>query len=340
MKAARLYSLDNVTVEDVATPQIRQGEALVKVKACGICGSDTMPWYVAKKAPFCLGHEPAGIIQEVGASVSAFKPGDRVFVHHHTPCFDCKFCKKKQYALCPAWKATNLEPGGMAEFFRVPAINLDNDTLHLPDSLSFADGALIEPTACVVKSLKKAKLNRHDTMLVIGLGVMGQSHILLARHYGVERIIGVDLVPYRLEKARQFGCDEVVDVSSEPLAQRVADLTHGELADLVIVGPGSVAVMETALKCVGKGGTVLFFTPAPEAEMLGINPYDLYFREINLLFSYSCGPDDTRESLRLIEDGIINAEMLVTHKYSLDQIQEAVDNTVKAAESLKTLVVF
>lgn len=340
MKAARLYTLDDVRVEQAPVPEIGEHEALVAVKACGICGSDTMPWYAAKKAPFCPGHEPVGVIQEVGRAVSGFKPGDRVFVHHHAPCFDCKYCRKKQYALCPAWKATNLDPGGMAEFFRVPAINLRNDTLPLPDSLSFEDGALIEPTACVVKSLRKANLDRRDTMLVIGLGVMGQSHILLARHYSVGRIIGADLVPFRLEKALEFGCDEVIDVSAERLSERVHDLTGGELADLVVVGPSSVSAMQSALKCVGKGGTVLFFTPSEEAHTLSINPYDLYFREINLLFSYSCGPDDTRESLSLIEKGVLNAEMLVTHRYPLDQIQDAVDNTVRAKESLKTLVVF
>ncbi len=339
MKAARLYTLDDIRIEDLPIPGIGADEALVRMKACGVCGSDTMPWYVKKKAPFVLGHEPSGIIEEVGRSVTGFKPGDRVFVHHHAPCFECRFCRKKQYSLCPAWKATNLQPGGMAEFFRVPAINLRGDTLTLPESLSFADGALIEPTACAVKSVKKAELRPEDRVLIMGLGVMGQTHILLARELGVRQIIGADMVPYRLRKASEFGADAVVDVSRDDLAAGVSDLTGGELADVVIIGPGSISAMETALQCVGKGGTLLFFTPAPDAEMLSINPYHLYFNEIDLRFSYSCGPDDTRESLRLIETGVISAELLVTHQFPLAQIQAAVDMTVSAQESLKTLVV-
>ncbi|MFQ5651898.1 MAG: alcohol dehydrogenase catalytic domain-containing protein [bacterium] len=339
MKAAKLYSLDNIKIEDVPVPQIADNEALVRMKACGICGSDTMAWYVEKKAPFYLGHEPAGIIEEVGKNVTHFKSGDRVFVHHHAPCFDCKFCHKQQYSLCPAWKATNLDPGGMAEFFRVPAINLQGDTLKLPASLSFEDGSLVEPTACVVKSLRKGGLQPRDRMLVIGLGVMGQMHILLARHYGVRHIIAADSVPYRLNKALEFGADTVVNVAQENMTERVREVTRGELADLVIVGPGSISAMETGLACAGKGSTVLLFTPTREHETLRISPYHLYFNEIDLLGSYSCGPDDTRESMRLIKEGVVTAEKLVTHRYPLENVREAVDTTIKAGESLKTLVI-
>lgn len=339
MKAARLYTLNDIRIEEMPVPDISADEALVRMKACGICGSDTMPWYIKKKAPFVLGHEPAGIVEKVGANVRNFEKGDRVFVHHHAPCFECKFCRKKQFSLCQVWKATNLEPGGMAEYFRVPATNLASDTLKLPDSFSFEDGALIEPTACVVKSFHTIDLGPDDTMLIIGLGVMGQMHIMLARHYGVSKIIAVDLVPFRLQKAREFGADSVVDVTREDLVSSIKELTSGELADVVVVGPGSVKVMQTALQCAGKGGTVLFFTPSPDDEMLAINPYHLYFNEIDLRFTYSCGPEDTREAMHLIEQSVLNAEKLVTHRYSLDEIQQAVDNTVEAKQSLKTLVV-
>jgi len=339
MKAAQLHSLADIEIVDTPVPEIGDHEALVRMRACGICGSDTMEWYVKKKAPFFLGHEPAGVIEKVGRNVTQFKQGDRVFVHHHAPCFDCKFCRKKQYALCAAWKASNLAPGGMAEFFRVPEINLNGDMLLLPESFSFEDGSLIEPVACVVKSMRKANLQPQDSLLVIGLGVMGQMHVLLARHAGVHQIIGADRVPYRLNKAREFGANMVVDVTREELPEAVRQATDGDLADVVIVGPGTTSAMATAMKCVGKGGTVLFFTPAPDGELLSIHPFHLYFNEINLLFSYSCGPDDTRGAMALIEQGIINAEKLVTHRYPLEKIREAVDNTIKAGESLKTLVV-
>ncbi|MFQ5675839.1 MAG: alcohol dehydrogenase catalytic domain-containing protein, partial [bacterium] len=194
MKAIKLHSLQDIRLEETPVPEIAEDEALVRMKACGICGSDTMDWYVQKKAPFIPGHEPAGVIEDIGMAVKEFKRGDRVFVHHHAPCFDCKYCHKKQYALCATWKATNLDPGGLAEFFRVPAVNLHGDALRLPATLSFEDGALIEPTACVVKSFAKLNYQPSDTMLIIGLGVMGLMHILLGRHYGIGKIIGADLV--------------------------------------------------------------------------------------------------------------------------------------------------
>ncbi|MCH8021635.1 alcohol dehydrogenase catalytic domain-containing protein [candidate division KSB1 bacterium] len=339
MKAIKLHTLQDIRLEEIPIPEIGDDEALVRMKACGICGSDTMDWYVEKKAPFYPGHEPAGIIEEVGSEVSEFKVGDRVFVHHHAPCFDCKFCRKKQYSLCPTWKAAKIDPGGLAEYFRVPAVNLRGDTLKLPDALSFEDGSLIEPTACVVKSFRKAGLKSGATILAIGLGVMGQMHILLGRHIGARQIIGADLVPYRLEKAQEFGADAVINVASEDLIEKVKSLTRGQMADLVIIGPPSIKAMAAGLSCVGKGGTALFFTPTPDNKFLQINPFHLYFNEINLIFSYSCGPNDTREALELIEQGVITAEKLVTHKYPLDKAKEAHDKTIEAGESLKTLVV-
>ncbi len=339
MKAAKVYSLNDVRVEDIPVPPIGPDEALVRMKACGICGSDTMDWYVKKKAPFYLGHEPAGVIEKVGREVKYFKAGDRVFVHHHAPCFDCKHCRRKQYSLCPTWKASQIDPGGMAEFFRVPAVNLRGDTLKLPDALSFEDGALVEPVACVVKSLRKTGWQREDTLLVIGLGVMGQMHILLARHAGMRQIVGADWVPYRLNKAREFGADAAVNVQSENLIEKVSDATNGQLADVVIVGPGTTAAMQQGIACAAKGGTVMFFTPAPDDAMLNINPFHLYFNEINLVSSYSCGPDDTAEALALIEAGVITAKKLVTHRYALENIQAAIANVVRTNDSLKTMVV-
>ena len=339
MKAAKLYDINDIRVEETPVPNIARDEALVRMKACGICGSDTMGWYVKKKAPLYLGHEPSGIIEKVGSQVQNFKEGDRVFVHHHAPCFDCRYCRTGQYSLCRTWKASNIEPGGMAEFFRVPAINLGGDTLKLPTSLSFEDGALVEPMACVVKSLNKAELKPEDRLLVIGLGAMGQIHILLARHYGVRQIIGADLVRYRLNKALEFGANAIVNVQEEDLVGKVEELTHGQMADLVIVGPGNTGAMKTGISCVGKGGTGLLFTPSPDEDRLEINPYHLYFNEVNLVCSYSCGPDETRQALKLIEQGVVTAEKLVTHRYPIDRIEEAFNVVCEVKNSLKILVI-
>jgi len=340
LKVAKLYSFNDIRIEDVPIPEIGAGDALLKTKACGICSGDVMPWYIEKKAPLVPGHEPTGEIVEVGKGVTSFNPGDRVFVHHHAPCFICRHCKRGDYVQCNTWKNTRIIPGGISEYILIPETNLENDTLILPDSLSYEDGTLIEPTACVVKALKRANIKRGDTVLIIGLGVMGQLNVLLSRKYGAGKIIGADMVGFRLEKAKEFGTDEVIDVSKNNLIDSLKKLTKGEMADIVIVGPNSIQAMKQGIASVGAGGSVLFFTPAKPDDQLIIEPNDLYFKDINLITSYSCGPTDTADALEIIEEGIVRAEMLVTHRFPLEKTSEAFRLTARAGDSLKVIITF
>ncbi len=340
MKIAKLYTFNDIRIEEMPVPEVGTHDALIKTKACGICSGDIMPWYIEKKAPLVLGHEPAGEIVEVGKEVASFKAGDRVFVHHHAPCFICRHCKKGNYVHCNTWKNSKIIPGGLAEYILIPRINLENDTLNLSDGLSYEDGALIEPTACVVKALKRVNIRGGDTVLVIGLGVMGQLNILLARKYGAERIIGADTVPFRLQKAKESGADDVIDVSKIDLLDALKNLTDGEMTDIVIVGPNSVEAMRQGLSATGAGGRVLFFTPAKPGERLIVDPNDLYFKDINIITSYSCGPTDTADALEIIEEGIVRANKLVTHKFPIERTEDAFRLTAEARDSLKSVIVF
>ncbi len=299
-----------------------------------------MRWYIEKKAPLVLGHEPCGDIVEIGEEVKVFKPGDRVFVHHHAPCFNCRYCKRGDYVQCDTWKKTSIIPGGISEYILIPETNLNNDTLKLHDNLSYEDGTLVEPTACVVKSLKRSQIKSGDRVLVIGLGVMGQLHILLSKKYGAEKIIGADMNSFRLEKAKEFGADEVIDVSRYDLIDSLKELTKGEMADVVIVGPGSVEVMKQGISAAGAGGRVVFFTPAKPDEILSFYPNDLFFKDVNIITSYSCGPDDTKEALKFIFDGLIRAEYLVTHRFPIEKTEEAFRLTAVAKDSLKSVIIF
>lgn len=340
MKVAKFYSFNDIRIEDIPVPEVGQGEVLVKTRACGICSGDVMPWYIEKKAPLVLGHEPAGEIVKVGKEVTSFKPGDRVFAHHHAPCFTCRYCKRGDYVQCETWKNTKIIPGGISEFILIPQTNLENDTLPLPDNVSYEDGTLIEPAACVIKALKRVHIKRGDIVLVMGLGVMGQLNILLAKKYGAGKIIGADMVPFRLEKARELGADEVIDVSKNPLTDSLKDLTGGLMADIVIVGPNSVDAMKQGISAAGAGGKVVFFTPAKPGEQLTISPNDLYFRDISIITSYSCGPTDTADALEIIEEGTVRADKLVTHRFAIDRTAEAFRLTAEARDSLKSLIVF
>lgn len=345
MKTAKLYSFSDIRIEDIPIPKIGNKDALIKTKACGICSGDVMPWYIEKKAPLVLGHEPVGEIIEIGKECNflpnfKLKVNDRVFVHHHAPCLNCKYCQRGDYVQCGTWKKSRIIPGGISEYIVVPENILLNDTLKLPDHITYEDGVLIEPTACVVKSLRRSIIKKGDTVLVIGLGVMGQIHIMLAREYGAKIIIGADMVPFRLQKAIEFGSDYVIDVSKEELYERVKDITSGFMADIVIVCPNSVDAIKDGLKVVSHGGTVLIFTPSKPNEMLDININEIYFKDINIVTSYSCGPDDTKIALDFISKGIIKAEKLITHRFSIDDTDRAYRITAEARDSLKCAIIF
>ncbi|MEJ2695639.1 MAG: alcohol dehydrogenase catalytic domain-containing protein [Candidatus Sulfobium sp.] len=213
MKVARLYSFDDIRIEDIPVPETGRGDALVKTRACGICSGDVMPWYIEKKAPLVPGHEPAGEIVDVGRDVTSFRRGEKVFIHHHAPCFTCRFCRRGDYVQCSAWKGSGIIPGGLSEYILVPSLNLENDTITLSEGMSFEDGTLIEPAACVVKAFRRAPIQRGDAVLIMGLGVMGMIHLLLARHFGAGKVIGADMVKFRLGKALELGADEVIDIS-------------------------------------------------------------------------------------------------------------------------------
>jgi L-iditol 2-dehydrogenase len=338
MQVARLYDFGDIRVEQSARPEVGPDDILVRASACGICSGDIMPWYIRRKAPLVLGHEPVGVVEEAGAAVRGFRPGERVFVHHHAPCFGCAACRRGEYVQCATWRASKITPGGMAEYFLVSAEN-QRDTLRLPDDVADIDGVLVEPAACVVKSIRRSGLKPGETILVIGLGIMGMMHVKLARHRGAGLVIGADLFETRASRAKVLGADIGLVVSGDDLAEQVRQNTDGAMADVVIVGPGTARALTAGIAAAGKGATVLQFTATPPEEEMLVRPHDLYFNETRLIPSYSCGPDDTREALELVRRGVLSARELVTHRFPLARICEAYDQAQKP-DSLKVVVTF
>jgi L-iditol 2-dehydrogenase len=335
MLAAVLYDIEDVRIEERPVPVPGSGELLVRTGASGICTSDIMGWYVRRKAPLVLGHEPAGIVAAVGLGESrdengrAFAVGDRVFVHHHAPCFACAACDRGDYVQCRTWRATKIDPGGMAEYFRVPAQNL-RDTLRLPDRVAFADAALVEPLACVVKSLRRSGVQPGDSLYVIGCGVMGQMHVLSARALGA-RVYASDFVDKRCVLAERNGA--IAFHPDDALA------TLGDGATVTICGPGNPAAFRAAIAATVPGGTVVAFTPFDPQTPLDIDAERFYFGDLRLVGSYSSGPDDTRAALRLIEDGVVSAEKLGATFVSLEQVPQAYRDLARG-RVIKPIVTF
>ncbi len=342
-RAAVYEGKGNVVIRDMPLAAPTPGELLVRIRACGLCGSETLQWYADSKAPFVLGHEPVAEIAACGEGAkpangaASFAVGERVFVHHHAPCMTCRRCRRGDYVQCETWRATRLAPGALAQFAVVPQASVLHDVLRVPPDLSDEKATLIEPLATVVKSVRRSGMRRRDRVLVMGLGAMGMLHMLVARAQGAELVLGADRVPARLQRAERLGAHAVIDVESSPVRDRVLELTNGEGAEIVFVTPGSKAALEAATSCVARGGTIVAFTPLAPGEPWSLNVNDLFFRDVNIVMSYSAGPDDTREALGLLAGGL-EVEPLFTHRFSLDEAARAYATLKNANEALKVIV--
>ena len=341
MKAAKAFDYDDVRIVDLPKPEIGPDEALVRVTICGICSGDVTPWYIRKKCPIVIGHEPVGEIVELGANAdSRFSVGDRVFIHHHAPCHDCRHCERGFFSMCETWRSSNLDPGGMAEYVHIAKVNLEHDTLILPDEMSYQQGALIEPIACVVKAFKRGRFQKGDRVAIIGLGFIGQVMVRLAEHLGAEVVLASDFVPFRLERALELGADAVMNPKEVEVsfAEWVASHTDGLGADLVLVGPSAPQVIREGIRAAAPGGRVLMFMAPQPGVQMEVEQHELFFKEIDLISSYSCGPDDTRETLKLIQEGVFSTEKLISHEFPLESALEACRLTAAAGDSLKVMV--
>lgn len=337
MRVARYYNNNDVRLEETPIPRIGPGELLVKVIASGICGSDVMEWYRIRKAPLVLGHEIAGEIVEVGAGVERFKIGDRVFVSHHVPCNACRYCEAGHYTVCDTIRSTNFDPGGFAEYIRIPEINVRIGTFVLPEGMSFEEGTLIEPLACVVGGQEKAQLKAGQSVLVIGSGISGILHIQAARARGAKLVLATDVSEYRLGVARRFGADATC-LADRDVAAFVREANNGCLADLVIVCAAAPQAISQALECVERGGTILFFASLKEGETFPIPIFKLWRDGVTLTASYAGSPDDIVQAIDLIRAGAINARDMITHRLGLAETSLGFQLVANGKDSLKVII--
>jgi len=338
MRVAMYYSNQDVRLEEMPVSQIGPGEVLMRVEASGICGTDLLEWYRRHKAPLVLGHEVAGVIAAIGKGVKHYEVGDRICAAHHVPCNTCHYCRSGHHTVCGTLRQTNFDPGGFAEYVRLPRLNVEQGIFPLPEEVSFEEATFVEPLACVLRGQRLAHLQPEQTVLVIGSGVAGLLHIQLARASGAGCIMATDIVDYRLEAARKFGADIAVQ-AREYTPDYLRKAADGRLADLVVICAGATSAINQALESVERGGTVLFFAPTEPGVSVPILVNDLFWRnEITLTSSYGGSPADYATALELIQAGRLCVREMITHRLGLAETGLGFQLVARAQDSLKVII--
>jgi L-iditol 2-dehydrogenase len=334
MRQAVIVGPEAFAVREAPRPALRgPGEILIRAVACGLCSGDLMPWYLARKVGTVLGHEPVGRAVEVAADVTHIRPGDLVFVHHHAPCMACPECRRGAFVHCPTWKRTALDPGGMAEYIRVPAEIVRNDAFAVND-LHPEQALFIEPVGCCVKAFERiggraAVAGRR--VAVVGCGVMGLLNVQVALAYGAAEVIAVE--PDAARRALALASGASAAWTPEAAGER---LRH--TADVVVIGPGQPDAIRQALAYVRPAGAACLFAPTGPGVLTPLDLGELYFREVALVPAYSCGPLDTALARDLIAANEVRPREMISHRFALADVQSAYDTARAGGAAVKIVI--
>ncbi|HET6169162.1 MAG TPA: zinc-dependent dehydrogenase [Terracidiphilus sp.] len=348
MRAVVYRGVNDMRVETVPVPRIGQGELLIKVATCGICGTDLKKiHYGSHSAPRIFGHEMAGTVVAVGEGVAAFALGDRVMTFHHVPCNECYYCRKGTPAQCPLYKKTGVtagfEPsgGGFAEYIRVMDFVVANrGVVRIPDGVPFEQAAFVEPVNTVLKGVKLLNLSPDDTVLVIGQGPIGLMHAVLSSRIGA-RVLTSDLYPERHAIAAKFGLRHPIHAGNENVVERVFAETEGRGADAVILAVGGTALVRTAMDAARPGGKVMLFAQTQHGEVT-IDPGAVCVDEKTLLGSYSSSFPILDEVTKLVFGGYrdgFDLTQLISHRFPIEDAVAAIEVASNPqADSMKIMI--
>lgn len=334
MRAAVFRGAGRLAVEEWPRPSAGEGELLLRLKGCGLCGSD-----IAKVAdpasatPAVFGHEVVGEVVTLGAGVSDYAIGDRVVAAHHVPCGQCHYCRRGSESMCPAFRTSNLDPGGFAEYVRVPAPNVRHATFRVPRHVSDEAASFVEPLACCLRATKRARIEPGDTTVVVGLGSIGCLFVQLLGRAGA-LVVGCDEITDRIDLAARLGARASGPPDVAAAAQR--KLSAGRGADQVIVTGGGADVLPWVTEAVRDGGAIHYFAGG-SGEALPLRLETLYHRELTVTATYSSSPSDLAEAFRLIVDGEVKVDRLVTHRVSLARLARGVE-LMRSREAVKVYV--
>jgi len=340
MRFGRLAGTETVELDERPAPTPGHGEVTVTLAACGVCGTDLEKLRGNYSTAGIIGHEQVGRIAEVGNGVDGLAVGDRVFVHHHVPCYTCEVCARGDYTFCPTYSKTNIDPGGFSEVFRVPRENVERRAvLKLDPKVDWETGALLEPAGCAFTAIRRIGLPENATVLVLGLGPVGLLYARLVRALGATWVGGTEISPLRREAAQRGGIDATLD-PREPASVRAAveEATQGRGVDLAVVATGHPSVAKTATELVRRGGTVNLFGLPEAGSRLDADLQNLYLRGVRLVPSYATTEPDVVEVHRLVVEGKLSIADLVTHRVPLERLVAAFRLAGRPDEAVKVLV--
>jgi L-iditol 2-dehydrogenase len=331
MRAAVVTNSGKLEVQDLPTPSLRPGDLLIRSVSCGLCGSDLYKIQNRTVPPgTVLGHEIVGVVESCPPRhQSRFPLGARVTVSNHIPCGTCAACARGRISMCPQFQSTHVDPGGFAEFIRVPSSHLPDGVIPLPEGLPDDRALMAEPLGCCLRAMERWNPEKEQSVLVMGLGTVGQLMVLLLRGRGA-RPLAVDPLEIRRSLGLKMGCEAVFHPE---------DLEGLRPVQGVVLTVCNDAVLELGLRAVEPGGWIGLFAGPREDIPIPVRLQRLYRNEIDLIPSYSTGPQHMRQALGLLVEGAMNVDGLITHDLPIEEIQRAVD-MAGAQQGLKSILRF
>ena len=338
MKAVILKK-SKLTIVKMNKPIIGTEDILVKMQSCGICGSDVekvFGRYGQKSTK--LGHEISGVITNVGKKISGYKIGERVFVHHHVPCYSCHYCDNGNETMCDQYNKTNIFPCGLSEFFLVPKLNIKYGAImKIPNYITFEQAAMIEPLACCIRSWKKFNVSKNYSVSISGMGSTGIMHAMLAKIYGAKKIICIDTNEFRLDFTKKLGLITIKSTDKERI-KKIVKQTESRGIDIAIIATSNINAILDAIQFIRKGGKIMLFGVPEKHGHINIDINKIYSKEISLMTSYAASNKDIIDALKLIKSKKIEIEKLITHRYSILESHEAFIHARKGTKSIKIMI--
>lgn len=340
MKASVCYKKNDLRTEDLPTPEISDNEVLIKMLACGLCGTDIQKIRgdsVTK--PTVLGHEVVGQIVKKGKNINNYQLGDRLITAIHVPCFTCHYCNKGHYTICEQFRTNNIDPGGFAEFIRIPELHLKHLTHKVSDNVTDEEATLIEPIACCLHGLKQADIRPDDSVLIMGAGTIGILHAQLAKIKGANKVIVSDMSEYKLRKALKVGSDYAINITEKDIISEVNQITNGQGVDVIVIAAGVSSLVSDAVNMVRRAGRIIVFSGFDKNKLVTLDASRFFKDEISIIGTYSVTPYEFPEALDLLEKRKLNTDEMITHVFPLDKLSEAIDLSTDPKQSVLKVII-